>query len=186
MHARTALAAVLTLAIAMPATAETYDQCVERFENKASAESGSCGSAGCFTKDGKSVTDVCGVPILTDAEKRELLDAVTSACHRHGSGNFDLMSREVNFSLALQRSIFHFSDEEKQEACRIGGVRAKQERDAMVIKIGSSEEDMVAKFGKPDTINKTVTSGLIHKQYVYGSTYVYTVNGVITAFQTSE
>jgi hypothetical protein len=38
-------------------------------------------------------------------------------------------------------------------------------------------------WGKPEAINRTVVSGLVHEQWVFGSTYLYFENGILTAFQ---
>lgn len=55
------------------------------------------------------------------------------------------------------------------------------------IKIGSSEALVKAVLGYPDDINKTVTAGVVKKQYVYRYSvnieYVYFENGKVTAWQ---
>jgi hypothetical protein len=45
-------------------------------------------------------------------------------------------------------------------------------------------KDMVIdSWGKPEDINRTVTSSYIHEQWVYGSRYLYFENGTLTSFQ---
>lgn len=38
----------------------------------------------------------------------------------------------------------------------------------------------------PDAINKTELVNMIKKQYVFGNTYIYTENGIVTAIQTRQ
>ena len=52
--------------------------------------------------------------------------------------------------------------------------------------IGMTECALLATMGKPDSINKTVTPRVIHKQYVYGNTYIYVENGKVSSYQTKE
>jgi len=61
------------------------------------------------------------------------------------------------------------------------------------IKIGMSEQALIASWGKPTKINKTVGNLGVHKQYIYGSyskyekpKYVYIDNGKVTSWQVSE
>lgn len=58
-------------------------------------------------------------------------------------------------------------------------------KDSIDIKIGSPEVDVITKFGEPDIVNRTVTTGGVRKQlvYRYRGTIVYTENGSIVAFQ---
>lgn len=58
------------------------------------------------------------------------------------------------------------------------------------IKIGMSELALIASWGDPTTVNKSVGSYGTHKQYVYGGysrysspTYVYVENGQVTSWQ---
>lgn len=50
------------------------------------------------------------------------------------------------------------------------------------LQIGMSELALLCSWGSTE-INRTVTSGLVHEQYVYGDTLVYVDNGRVTAFQ---
>jgi hypothetical protein len=50
--------------------------------------------------------------------------------------------------------------------------------------IGMTEEMLLESLGRPNDINRTVTSNSVSKQYVYPNyRYVYVVNGKVTAFQ---
>lgn len=51
------------------------------------------------------------------------------------------------------------------------------------IALGMSEKALIKSWGKPDDINTSVGRWGVHKQYVYGSQYVYVENGEITAWQ---
>jgi hypothetical protein len=51
------------------------------------------------------------------------------------------------------------------------------------IRIGVSRCQVYASWGLPTTENRTVTAVTEHIQHVYGSTYVYTKNGRVTALQ---
>lgn len=65
---------------------------------------------------------------------------------------------------------------EKADCNRRGGIR-----------IGMTREQVYAScWGKPKHINKTITSGGVHEQFVYGSSYVYLEDGIVRSIQTSE
>lgn len=58
------------------------------------------------------------------------------------------------------------------------------------IRIGMSEEALIASWGSPRKVNRSVGRYGVHKQYVYGShsgystpTYVYVENGKVTSWQ---
>lgn len=50
------------------------------------------------------------------------------------------------------------------------------------IKIGGYECDVFASYGKPERYNRTVNKHGTRVQMVYGYSYIYTENGVITAW----
>lgn len=49
--------------------------------------------------------------------------------------------------------------------------------------IGMTKEMTLASWGKPDNINRTVTSSVVHEQWIYSDTYLYFDNGIMKAFQ---
>lgn len=52
------------------------------------------------------------------------------------------------------------------------------------ISMGMPEELVILSWGKPQSVNTTVTSRRVHKQMVYGRrNYVYVDNGVVTSWQ---
>lgn len=55
------------------------------------------------------------------------------------------------------------------------------------IRLGMTKEEVVASWGKPRDINKTVGSWGVHEQWIYGefphSTYLYFENGILTSWQ---
>lgn len=58
------------------------------------------------------------------------------------------------------------------------------------IRIGMSETALIASWGSPNKINRSVGNYGVHKQYIYGSysryssrTYVYVENGKVTSWQ---
>jgi regulator of replication initiation timing len=50
--------------------------------------------------------------------------------------------------------------------------------------IGMTYEMARESWGKPQEINRTVTALINHEQWVYGSTYLYFENGILTSYQT--
>jgi len=52
--------------------------------------------------------------------------------------------------------------------------------------MGMPEEAMLVSWGKPESVNESVFSFGVHKQYVYGTTYVYVENGFIRSWQSSR
>jgi hypothetical protein len=59
-------------------------------------------------------------------------------------------------------------------------------RDAILngkVKMGMSREEVVAAWGKPKDINRTVGSWGTHEQWVYEKQYLYFSNGKVTSWQ---
>jgi hypothetical protein len=54
------------------------------------------------------------------------------------------------------------------------------------VHIGMTTEQVKAAWGRPETLNRTVSSGTVSEQWVYGSTYLYIENGVMTSYQDSR
>jgi len=51
------------------------------------------------------------------------------------------------------------------------------------IRIGMTKQQVILSWGKPERINRSVGSWGIHEQWIYGRTYVYFENGILTAWQ---
>lgn len=73
---------------------------------------------------------------------------------------------------------------------RIAEIRAKHWSDAItraviarMIFLGMTREQVLASWGEPNDIHRTVTPDDVHEQWVYGSQYVYLDNGIVTAWQ---
>lgn len=49
-------------------------------------------------------------------------------------------------------------------------------------KIGSKATVLACAWGKPDKVNRDVGSWGIRRQWIYGTTYVYTKNGIVTSW----
>ena len=49
--------------------------------------------------------------------------------------------------------------------------------------LGMSETALNCAWGRPDTVNTSVGSWGVHKQYVYGYNYVYVENGTVKSWQ---
>jgi hypothetical protein len=55
------------------------------------------------------------------------------------------------------------------------------------VSIGMTAEDVRnSSWGKPKSINETITTRGKHEQWVYGGGYLYLENGVLTSIQTSR
>jgi hypothetical protein len=78
----------------------------------------------------------------------------------------------------------------KKPACNVPNMTDEEKRDVSggYVSMGMREELVLCSWGYPTSVNKTTTSSGTRKQYVYrgytGKTsYVYTVNGKVTAWQ---
>lgn len=83
-----------------------------------------------------------------------------------------------------------FKDEQKIEAQRRKsdlikryGLKDGQKVFDGKIWIGMSKEMLLQSWGKPDDINRTVTSSSVWEQWVYGKRYVYLENNILTSWQ---
>lgn len=54
------------------------------------------------------------------------------------------------------------------------------------VQIGMTDEQVKLSWGNPRTINRTVMVNHVSEQWVYGSTYLYFDNGVLTSWQDSR
>lgn len=64
--------------------------------------------------------------------------------------------------------------------------KKQQEEREKTVYIGDNQEKVLRVMGKPDRVNRTVTKNSIHEQWVYGRTYIYLDNGVVTSWQDSK
>jgi len=46
-----------------------------------------------------------------------------------------------------------------------------------------TKEQVLASWGKPEDINRSVGRWGVHEQWIYDSTYLYFENGILTSFQ---
>jgi hypothetical protein len=51
------------------------------------------------------------------------------------------------------------------------------------VKVGMTAEACEVSWGKPNSINKTLTAGIASEQWVYGESYLYFENGLLTSIQ---
>jgi hypothetical protein len=51
------------------------------------------------------------------------------------------------------------------------------------IRIGMTKEQVRVSWGKPERVNRTVTSRSNHEQWVYGGAYLYFDDDILTSFQ---
>jgi len=64
---------------------------------------------------------------------------------------------------------------------------SKVPKDNNGVSIGMTAEQIrKSSWGKPKSINETITAGGKHEQWVYGGGYLYLENGVLTSIQTSR
>ncbi len=52
--------------------------------------------------------------------------------------------------------------------------------------IGMTQAQLTESWGAPERVNRTVYPGGVHEQWIYGDTYVYVEDGVVTSYQTSR
>ncbi len=65
--------------------------------------------------------------------------------------------------------------------------RELAERRSQGVSIGMTEERVLqSSWGKPDSVNRTITANVVHEQWVYESRvrgYLYFDNGILTGIQ---
>jgi hypothetical protein len=64
--------------------------------------------------------------------------------------------------------------------------RVKQAIARGTVVLAMSPEEARASWGAPDHVNRTVTMNGTHEQWIYGNTYVYFDDGVLTSWQDSR
>jgi len=88
----------------------------------------------------------------------------------------DYYKEKFEFEERLQKEQFLQWDKERQEQERI-------QQNWKKIRLGATKERVISLVGKPDQINRTVGEWGVHEQWVYGRTYLYFENGILTAWQ---
>jgi hypothetical protein len=81
--------------------------------------------------------------------------------------------------------------EQERQQIRSAYVQAHPERPEKIktaiadgkIILGMSADDTRASWGQPDKVNRTVTAGGVSEQWVYGDTYVYFEDSILTSWQ---
>ncbi len=51
------------------------------------------------------------------------------------------------------------------------------------VQIGMTPAQVRASWGDPEEVNRTILPGTVHEQWVYGNSYVYLEDGIVTAIQ---
>lgn len=64
-----------------------------------------------------------------------------------------------------------------------GKLAAYEEEKGKEIRMGMPYWEIYRKWGSPGSINRSVGSWGVHEQWVYGNTYLYFENGILTSFQ---
>jgi hypothetical protein len=54
------------------------------------------------------------------------------------------------------------------------------------VQLGMTKEQVIFSWGKPERINRSVGSWGVHEQWVYGSSYLYFQNDILTSWQDSR
>lgn len=72
----------------------------------------------------------------------------------------------------------HFDDGWSSEDCKLISVHK--------VKIGMNEEQVTASVGRPDHVNRSVYAGFEKDQWVYGSSYLYFEDHILTSFQSTR
>ncbi len=54
------------------------------------------------------------------------------------------------------------------------------------VRVGLTEDQLRASWGRPDEVNRTVVGASVDDQWVYGSNYVYVEGGEVTSYQVSH
>lgn len=73
----------------------------------------------------------------------------------------------------------------QEEAKKRQQEAAIKERESKIY-IGDNKEKVLRLFGKPQRINRTVTTNIVHEQWIYGNTYLYLENDKVTSWQESD
>jgi hypothetical protein len=88
----------------------------------------------------------------------------------------NMISLHTDETLAREQAEKQKALAEKQDCDRRGGV-----------KIGMSDAQVLKScWGKPKSVNETITAHGAHQQWVYGGGYLYLDDGVVTSIQTRQ
>ena len=103
-------------------------------------------------------------PLTASERAAQVLDAAKSDCAHPSSARLRRLVRQYpDWSDATLADV----------TCRIVSMRM-------------TAEQLRATWGRPETINRTVTAAGTSEQWVYGSTYIYLEDGIVTSWQDSR
>jgi hypothetical protein len=127
--------------------------------------------------------------------KREKLQVETEEAARFTR---EKLQAETNANLAEMKRIKQI-EAEKEKIDEANKRKKEAARKSMLIKkygermgtlvsnrkilIGMTKEMVSESWGKPSSVNRTVTGSFVHEQWIYGETYLYFENGILTSFQ---
>jgi len=87
-------------------------------------------------------------------------------------------ANEIN---ALREKVKEPAEKQRKSEAETKKEAAKEY--ASKIHIGDSKEKVLNLWGSPEHRNRTVIGNRVHEQWVYGDTYIYIDDGIVTAFQ---
>jgi hypothetical protein len=105
---------------------------------------------------------------LTNLKKVDSLDIVFS--------NIESESIIIDSLLPERERKDSLSSKYKKSRFKNGVINKK-------IKIGMTVEMVIDSWGKPEDIHRTVGNWGVHEQWIYGTTYLYFENNILTSFQ---
>lgn len=151
-------------------------------------------SVQCFGESGGYDANAGGydpsIDVKRDAEKAKELEASlkemapsmlkkmdkNDICVAYGKS---LRDEKLNEFLSFKEAYKYVNAEAKRRNIKVNQKLVKEAN----IQIGMSICSMYAAWGIPQDENRSVGSWGSHIQHIYGSTYVYTKNGVVTSWQ---
>jgi hypothetical protein len=100
------------------------------------------------------------------------------------------VNRRFNSNLDILCSVSRTTEGFAQQKVIDEGLMTKEEVTLALndkIKMGMNRCALLASWGLPNHVNKTVTAGGVNEQFVYsGREYVYITNGKVSGWQTSR
>ena len=102
----------------------------------------------------------------------------------------EIEERNLKIEEIKKTTLKKIEEKEKAEANRLSELTKKYGTNnaklimQSIVQIGWSKQMCIESWGEPSDINKTITSGSVHEQWVYGNNqYLYFDDGKLTAIQ---
>jgi hypothetical protein len=165
---------VLGLIVATPSLGQYSDTDIAQFEGCVRVYKNVGERDACFSRNG----------LLKGNSPEEFMAAISDYLGGSPEERQRIKTEQAERLAAERERQFAEQERQRTDTCIKG---LSLEEAALVrerkLRLGMSEAGLMCSWGDPSSVNRSVGSWGVHKQFVYGRVYVYVENGKVTSWQ---